>query len=140
MNFSKSKQKQTKVKVCENDLTEKNVKKIVASNKGTLCLKSWPIANAGSAMSLSYGVETMEAEEKGQHYLYLFFDVNRGGFYDVANKILNFLDYRSLIMFKRTCKLFHEFNAQSDIEKVGSKFRFCVKSRSGLGSILLDSF
>ena len=91
-------------------------------------------------MSLSYGVETMEAEEKGQHYLYLFFDVNRGGFYDVANKILNFLDYRSLIMFKRTCKLFHEFNAQSDIEKVGSKFRFCVKSRSGLGSILLDSF
>ena len=92
-------------------------------------MKFWLIANAESAMSLSYGVETMEAEEKGQHYLNLFFDVNRGGFYDVAEKILHFLDYRSLVMFKRTCKLFYEFNAQSDIEKVRQEFKILRKSK-----------
>ena len=55
-------------------------------------------------------------------YLLIFFDINRGGFFDVAQKILKFLDYKSLVMFKRTCKSIYEFNANCDIEKVSKKF------------------
>ena len=80
-------------------------------------------------MSLSYGEQqissckTMESPEVlNPEYILLFFDVNRGGFFDVAQKILNYLDYKSLVMFKRTCKSIYEFNANYDIEQVSPDF------------------
>ena len=80
-------------------------------------------------MSLSYGLssKTMESASASSlqnpdfnsDYLFIFFDINRGGFFDVAQKILQFLDYKSLVMFKRTCKSVYEFlSANCDIEKV----------------------
>ena len=91
-------------------------------------------------MSLSYGLssKTMESASASsqQHeqnpdftnYLLIFFDINRGGFFDVAQKILKFLDYKSLVMFKRTCKSIYEFNANCDIEKVSKNFVMIEKT------------
>ena len=84
-------------------------------------------------MSLSYGLssKTMESASASSlqnpdfnsDYLLIFFDINRGGFFDVAQKILQFLDYKSLVMFKRTCKSVYEFlSANCDIEKVSKEF------------------
>ena len=84
-------------------------------------------------MSLSYGLssKTMESAsasslqnpDLNSDYLLIFFDINRGGFFDVAQKILQFLDYKSLVMFKRTCKSVYEFlSANCDIEKVSKEF------------------
>jgi len=95
-------------------------------------------------MSLSYGLssKTMESASASsqQHeqnpdftdYLLIFFDINRGGFFDVAQKILKFLDYKSLVMFKRTCKSIYEFNANCDIEKV--KFNAKIRNDWKIGT------
>ena len=56
--------------------------------------------------------------EDSDYYFSLFFDVNRGGFIDVAEKILAFLDYASFINFKQTCKLVYQFISSSNIEQV----------------------
>ena len=62
--------------------------------------------------------------EDGEFYLDLFFDVNRGGFFDVAQRILNFLDYKSFVQFKRSCKMVYKFIRSSNIEQVsGSEKR-----------------
>ena len=98
-------------------------------------------------MSLSYGLssKTMESASASSlqnpdfnsDYLLIFFDINRGGFFDVAQKILQFLDYKSLVMFKRTCKSVYEFlSANCDIEKVSKK---CVKQDWKFQSIARDN-
>ena len=53
-------------------------------------------------------------------YLCLFFDVNRGGFFDVAEKILSYLDYKSFVQFKQSCKMVYDFIKTSNIEQVQS--------------------
>ena len=66
--------------------------------------------------------------EDGEFYLDLFFDVNRGGFFDVAQRILNFLDYKSFVQFKRSCKMVYKFIRSSNIEQVSGseKRRKCI--------------
>ena len=51
-------------------------------------------------------------------YISMIFDVNRGGVADIAEKILLFLDYKSLKQFKKTCKSVHHFITDSKIEKI----------------------
>ena len=48
----------------------------------------------------------------------MIFDVNRGGVADIAEKILLFLDYKSLKQFKKTCKSVHHFITNSKIEQI----------------------
>ena len=57
-------------------------------------------------------------ENTSEFYLRLFFDVNRGGFFDVAENILNYLDYKSFVQFKQSCKMVYEFIKTSNIEQV----------------------
>ena len=61
-------------------------------------------------------------ENTSEFYLRLFFDVNRGGFFDVAENILNYLDYKSFVQFKQSCKMVYEFIKTSNIEQVSSLF------------------
>ena len=58
--------------------------------------------------------ETME----NNNYISFLFDVNRGGFTDVAERILSFLDYASFVRFKQTCKIVYQFIRSSNIEQV----------------------
>ena len=51
-------------------------------------------------------------------YISMIFDVNRGGVADIAEKILLFLDYKSLKQFKKTCKSVHRFINDSKIEQI----------------------
>lgn len=57
-------------------------------------------------------------ENTSEFYLRLFFDVNRGGFFDVAENILDYLDYKSFVQFKQSCKMVYEFIKTSNIEQV----------------------
>ena len=70
----------------------------------------------------------MSNMEDGEFYLDLFFDVNRGGFFDVAQRILNYLDYKSFVQFKRSCKMVYKFIRSSNIEQVSGseKRRKCI--------------
>ena len=60
--------------------------------------------------------------ETNNFYITLLFDVNRGGFIDIAEKILNYLDYASLIRFKQVCKIIYEFIKSSNLEQVSVNF------------------
>ena len=51
-------------------------------------------------------------------YITYIFDVNREGVADIAEKILLFLDYKSLKQFKRTCKFVCHFITNSKIEQI----------------------
>ncbi len=51
-------------------------------------------------------------------YLEVLFDVNRGGFIDVAEKIISYLDYHSLIRFKQSCSLIYNFLKSTNLEQV----------------------
>ena len=74
--------------------------------------------------------------EDGEFYLDLFFDVNRGGFFDVAQRILNFLDYKSFVQFKRSCKMVYKFIRSSNIEQVsGSEKKTKVHFRSRIHTV-----
>ena len=64
---------------------------------------------------------TTKEENNCEFYVQLFFDVNRGGFSDVAENILSFLDYASFVNFKRTCKLVYQYIISSNIEQVSLK-------------------
>ena len=120
----------TKIKVEQKSSSKcHDIENPVRKQRTSVVKTFWLTANAGSAMSLSYGEQqissckTMESTEvPNPEYILLFFDVNRGGFFDVAQKILNYLDYKSLVMFKRTCKSIYEFNANYDIEQVSPDF------------------
>ena len=60
----------------------------------------------------------IKMENTSEFYLRLFFDVNRGGFFDVAENILDYLDYKSFVQFKQSCKMVYEFIKTSNIEQV----------------------
>ena len=60
-------------------------------------------------------------ENDCEFYVKLFFDVNRGGFSDVAENILSCLDYASFVNFKRTCTLVYQYIISSNIEQVSLK-------------------
>lgn len=45
----------------------------------------------------------------GNEYLDIFFDLDRSGFIDVTEKILSYLDFKSFVQFKRSCKLIYNF-------------------------------
>ena len=51
-------------------------------------------------------------------YISMIFDVNRGGVADIAEKILLFLDYKSLKQLKKTCKSVGRFITNSKIEQI----------------------
>ncbi len=55
-----------------------------------------------------------------ENYIELLFDVNRGGFVDLAEKILGFLDFLSFAAFKRTCKTVYQFIKSSNLEQVSA--------------------
>ena len=55
---------------------------------------------------------------KNYCYISMIFDVNRGGVADIAEKIMLFLDYKSLKQFKKTCKSVHRFINDSKIEQI----------------------
>jgi hypothetical protein len=57
-----------------------------------------------------------------EKYFKLFFDVNRGGFLDVAERILVHLDYASFVQFKRTCHTVYDFIKSSNLERVNCFF------------------
>ena len=63
----------------------------------------------------------IKEENDCEFYVKLFFDVNRGGFSDVSENILSFLDYASFVNFKRTCKLVYQYIISSNIEQVSLK-------------------
>ena len=65
----------------------------------------------------------------GELYLSLFFDVNRGGFFEVAEKILSYLDYKSFVQFKQSCKIVYGFIKTSNIEHV-SEIRILKKYKT----------
>ena len=56
--------------------------------------------------------------EQSDFHFSILFDVNRGGFFDVAEQILSYLDYASFIRFKQTCKMVYQFIKSSNIEQV----------------------
>ena len=60
-------------------------------------------------------------ENDCEFYVQLFFDVNRGGFSDIAENILSCLDYASFVNFKRTCTLVYQYIISSNIEQVSLK-------------------
>ena len=66
-------------------------------------------------------------EYTSEFYLRLFFDVNRGGFFDVAENILNYLDYKSFVQFKQSCKMVYEFIKTSNIEQVSLAAAYICK-------------
>ena len=77
-------------------------------------------------------------ENTSEFYLRLFFDVNRGGFFDVAENILDYLDYKSFVQFKQSCKMVYEFIKTSNIEQVSLLILIliCLKeSASGRASL-----
>ena len=67
-------------------------------------------------------------ENDCEFYVKLFFDVNRGGFSDVAENILSCLDYASFVNFKRTCKLVYQYIISSNIEQVSLKSQIKIST------------
>ena len=65
-------------------------------------------------------VSSMDAEyaiNDSETYLLLIFDPDRGGFADVAENIVQYLDYHSLINFKRSsCKIYNFFKQLPNLE------------------------
>ena len=62
-----------------------------------------------SFMSCLSNLETESAKEESYSYIQLIFDPERGGFVDVAENIVQYLDYHSLINFKRSNSTIYNF-------------------------------
>ena len=62
-----------------------------------------------SFMSCLSSLETESSTEGSYTYIQLIFDPERGGFVDVAENIVQYLDYHSLINFKRSSSTIYNF-------------------------------
>lgn len=65
------------------------------------------------------------------NFTYGYFDVNRGGFFDVAENILDYLDYKSFVQFKQSCKMVYEFIKTSNIEQLKLKKKLDLDWKHG---------
>ena len=68
--------------------------------------------------------EDVIPHEIGISYIEMLFDPERGGFIDIAENIVQYLDYHSLINFKRSCQKIHSFFKQLsylEYDKLGRK-------------------
>ena len=77
-----------------------------------------------SFISCFSSIDTDHFVEDSLPYIQLIFDPERGGFVDVAENILQYLDYHSLISFKRSNKKIYNFFKQLpclEHDKLGKK-------------------
>ena len=85
----------------------------------------------------------VELLEQSDFHFSILFDVNRGGFFDVAEQILSYLDYASFIRFKQTCKMVYQFIKSSNIEQVRTTTKYLLRhemAEKPLGSYFIFIF
>ena len=63
--------------------------------------------------------------------LLLLFDYNRHGLHHIATSILLYLDYRSFVRYKRTCRTVHNYILSSGVEEVKLRYKLQRDWRHG---------
>ena len=81
-------------------------------NEFTINVSSDDEDDEDSYISCVSDISLESKPEVGYLYIELIFDPKRGGFVDIAENIVQHLDYLSLINFKRSCRRIHNFFKQ----------------------------